>query len=125
MADPKKHKRFLVPRDSFVVIGPHFNKMGQIKDIGMDGLRFDYVANNELSDKSFEVDIFLSEIDFYLYRVPCEMISEVKIPIPDQKSPFSSHSIRKCSVQFGELTPDHVSQLEYLIQYHAIGVVYA
>ena len=116
MADPEKHKRFLVPKDSFVVLGPHFNKVGRIIDIGMDGLRFGYVASKELSYKSFEVDIFLSNTDFYLERVPCEMISEARIP----RSPFGPLSIRKCTVQFGELTPNQMSQLEYFIQNHAI-----
>jgi len=118
VADPEKHKRFLVPKDSFVALGPHFNKVGRIIDIGMDGLRFGYLASEELSDKSFEVDIFLSNTaDFYLERVPCEMISEAKIP----RSPFGSLVIRKCSVQFGELTPNQISQLEYFIQNHATG----
>ena len=119
MVDQEKHKRFLVPRDSFMLLGPHFNKVGRIIDIGMDGLRFGYVAGNELSDKSFELDIFLSNTDFYLERVPCEMISEAKIP----RSPYGSLSIRKCSVQFGELTPNQISQLEYFIQNHAIKEV--
>ena len=115
MADQEKHKRFLVPKDSFVALGPHYKKVGRIIDIGMDGLRFRYLASEELSDKSFEVDMFLSNTDFYLERVPCEMISEAKIP----RSPFGSLSIRKCSVQFGELTPNQMSQLEYFIQNHA------
>jgi hypothetical protein len=120
VADPEKHKRFLAPRGSFVAIGPHFNKVGQIIDIGMDGLSFDYVASEELPDKSFEADILLSDTDFYLERVPCEMISEVKI---SRKSSFGSLFIRKCSVQFGELTPKQMSQLEYFIQNYAIGIV--
>jgi len=85
----------------------------------MDGLAFSYMAVKERSDSSFELDIFLSDGDFYLEKVPCETISDWKT----YQSAFDSFTMRECTVKFGDLTLDQKSQLEYFIQNHTMGEV--
>lgn len=82
----------------------------------MDGLAFSYMAGKEPSNESFALDIFLSDGDFFLEKVPCETISDQKT----YQSPIDSFSIRECSVKFGQLTRSQKSQLEQFIQDHTI-----
>jgi hypothetical protein len=85
----------------------------------MDGLEFHYMAGKEPSNKSFEIDIFLTDGDFYLEKVPCEKVADTK----SQRSPYAPFIMRQCTVQFGELSPDHRSQLKYFIRKYTPGEV--
>jgi hypothetical protein len=99
----RKHKGIHIKSRAFVGIGPHFNKVGPLIDISMSGLKF--------------LDIFLTDRDFYLSYVPFKAVSDSKTP----DSPSGSVTTRQCIVQFGDLTPHQMSQLQYLIQNHTIG----
>jgi hypothetical protein len=108
-------ERFCVPRSSFVALGPNFNRVGQIISIGVDGLEFIHTPATDLSNKLFEIDIFMSGSDFYMEKVPCETVSDLKT----YESPMGS--LRQCVVQFGDLTHDQASQLEFLVQNYSTG----
>jgi hypothetical protein len=112
VAEHRKNKRFRVSSDAFVALGPHFNRVGRLIDIHMDGLEFHYMASKEPSNKSFEVDIFLTDGDFYLEKVPCETVADMK----SRRSPYASFTMRQCTVQFGDLSPNQRTQLEYFIR---------
>ncbi len=117
LVERRKHKRFRVPRNVFVAARPHYNIVGRLTDIGMDGLSFRYMNSGEPSNKSFELDIFLADGHFYLENVPCETISDLET----YESPFGSVTTRQCAVQFGGLKSHQKAQLEYLIKNHTIG----
>jgi hypothetical protein len=112
LAKQGEKRRFNAPKDAFVALGPHYNRVGQIVDIDKDGLEFRYMAGKAPSGKSFELDIFLSDGDFYLEKVPCKTVSDVKT----HASPYAPLNMRQCAVQFVELSPDQRSQLEYFIR---------
>lgn len=107
-----KERRLRVPAELFVALGPHFNRVARILDIGMDGLTFLYLDSTQLSDKTFKLDIFSTDSDFYLEEVPCKTMSDLKT----YASPFSSMAMRECAVQFGGLTSRQRSQLEHFIR---------
>ena len=111
----RKHKRFQVPRDAFVGVGPYFNKVGPITDMSIDGLAFRYIGSEEPSNRSHKLDIFLTDGDFYLGKIPFETISDLEIV---NKAPSSSITMRRSSVQFRKLTHYQISQLESFIQIH-------
>jgi hypothetical protein len=117
LAKQGENRRFNAPKDAFVALGPHYNRVGQIVDIGKDGLEFRYMAGKEPSGQSFELDIFLSDGDFYLEKVPCKTVSDVKT----HESPYAPLNMRQCAVQYGELSPRQVSQLEYFIKNYTSG----
>ncbi|MBW1771210.1 MAG: PilZ domain-containing protein [Deltaproteobacteria bacterium] len=107
----RRHKRFQVQNGAFVVLTPSDTKVGRIMDINMNGLAFHYIGTEEPSNESTEISIFSGDCGFYLYRIPCETVVDLKA--------YASHSapisIRRCSVQFGDLTPDRVFRLEHFI----------
>lgn len=71
---------------------------------------------NGLPNRSCETDIFLTDSDFYLEGIPCEMITG----LGTLESPCGSHAIRQSAVQFGELTPRQKSGLKYFIQNYTV-----
>ncbi len=111
----RKHKRFEVPIGAFVVLGPHSTMVGRIIDISMGGLTFRHVDKEEPSGGLHELDVF-HENDFCLKHVPCETVSDLET----YESPFGSFIIRESAVQFRDLTPRQMSQLEHFIHNHTI-----
>ncbi len=107
----RKHKRFKVQNGSFAVLTPSDTKVGRIMDISMSGLAFHYIGIEGPSNESTEISIFSGDCGFYLYRVPCETVSDLKA--------YASHSapisIRRYCVQFGDLTDDQVFRLEHFV----------
>jgi hypothetical protein len=110
--DRRKHRRFEVPIGAFVVLGPHSTQVGRIIDISMGGLAFRHVDKEQSSDALHELDVFHIQNDFSLKHLPCQMVSELET----YESPFGSFVIRESAVQFGDLSPDQRSQLEYFIR---------
>jgi len=121
IVERRKNERFQGKNGVFVAFRPHYTKLGQISDIGMEGLSFHYMVREEQSNESSDVlDIVVTKGDFYLGKVPFETVSDFKI----SKVPISSITIKRCSVKFGALTDDQKSQLEDFIQNHTTGTVH-
>jgi hypothetical protein len=118
--EQRKHKRFKVPKDALVALRSDYLKLGQIENIGMNGLKFRYVNDEGPLNEPFELDIFLAGAAFYLYKVPLEIVSDCETV---NETPFPSLPMRQCAVKFAALTPNQRSQLEYFIQTYTIGEV--
>ena len=130
MADQKeqrKHERYEVPEDSFVTLGPSNSILGQILDISMGGLAFRYINSqpNGPTDELY-LDIYLTEGDLCMGRVPIKAVSDLETPDTvtckaDGPLPVSCRSMRRCGVEFGEMTHGQISQLASCIQNRTIG----
>ena len=114
----RKYKRFKVKEGTFAVLRAPVTKVGQIIDISRGGLAFSHMANGEASNGLFQLDIVIIDKGFRLNKVPIKTVSDVEIV---KKIPFSSTTMRRLSVQFGELKSSHISQLTYFFQHYAIG----
>jgi hypothetical protein len=117
VVERRKHTRFHVRDGAFAVLGPYSSKIGQIIDMSIGGLAFSYIAGEERSNRSYELGILLAENSFYLTKIPFETIWDKET----RGVPFSSVPMRRCGVQFGELTQNQASQLQYFIQNHTGG----
>ncbi|UCD86765.1 MAG: PilZ domain-containing protein [Desulfobacterales bacterium] len=115
----REHERFETRDGAFILLGPDSTKLGRLIDISMGGLAFSHVARTRPPDELFELDLFLVEGDFYLDKVPYEIISDFKT----YDNHFGSITMRRCGVQFGSLTQSQISELEYFIQNHTTGEV--
>jgi hypothetical protein len=113
----RKHKRFQAQKGVFVGVGPYCNKVGRLRDISMDGLAFRHVGTGDVSNGSY-VDIFMTESDFYLGRLPIKIISDVEIV---DETPTVSSTMRRCRLRFGKLTDQQRAKLQELIESHTIG----
>jgi hypothetical protein len=115
----RKHERFEIWDEAFVLLGPDSTKLGRIIDIGMGGLAFSHVGRARPPSALFELDLFLVDSDYYLEKMPYEIISDIKT----QNSRFDSIAMRRCGVRFGDLTHSQIAQLEYFIHSHTSGEV--
>jgi hypothetical protein len=113
--DRRKFQRFKVAYGAYAVAGPEAAKLGQIKDISMGGLAFNYLADEARSQSCNELDIIIRQYSMRIEHLPVKTISDFELA---QKNVFSTVKLRQLGVQFGELTPDQTSQLEHLLKTH-------
>lgn len=125
----RKHTRYQVPEGSFVTLGPSSSVLGQILDISMGGLAFRYInSRSDAPKQESYVDIYLTEGDLCLAAVPVKAVSDFAAPDTvtckaDGPLPVSCRGMRRCGVQFGEMTQGQMSQLAHCIQSHTIGAL--
>ncbi|MBW2171957.1 MAG: PilZ domain-containing protein [Deltaproteobacteria bacterium] len=119
--DRRQRKRFRVRDDTVVIFRSPDAGMGRLIDISMGGLTFNWVTSEVLPIEATKLDICRTGSLFILYNLPCQSIWELSVY---ETRPTSLHT-KRCGVQFGELTPDQISQLEHFIQNHTTGEVQA
>lgn len=109
----RKHERLKAKEGIFAVLVSGNSKLGQIKDISMGGLTFQYVDNGEPVDVSSEVELFSTVYDFHLKKLKIESVEDLAI---DNTVPFSSLPIRQLRIQFGKMTPDQSRLLDFFLR---------
>jgi hypothetical protein len=103
---------------AFAVIKSKPIKMGQIINISRDGLAFHYIDRHGGSNGLFKMDILCAQDAFYLDRLLFKPVFDIEI---ETDIPLNSFTIRKCGVQFGELSSQQRSRLEYFITNHTLA----
>jgi len=116
----RKLTRLLAQDTAFAVLRPDFTKIGKIKGISRDGLAFEYIAYEGQQKDASKMDIFLSEDGgLHLFQIPCKIIHDFKVddyPISTQHV-----EIRRCGLQFGELTEEQAAELEFFLKNYTTG----
>lgn len=115
--EKRSHKRFIVQEGTFAALRNHGIRLGVIKDISGGGLALHYVADGNLLQGSVIIDCLFKEGHSYLQGVPVKIISDLEV---NDRPPFSSISMRRCGMQFKEMTPARMSQLERFIENYAL-----
>lgn len=116
--DHRKYKRFQAPEDVFVGVGPHDIQVGRLRDISMGGLAFRYIGNGEPVNGDHYVDLFMTDKDFYLSRVPVKAVSDVAIL---SKAPSATTTMKRCCLKFKQLTDEQRAQLKEFIDKYTLG----
>jgi hypothetical protein len=111
----RKFQRFKVAYGAYAVAGPEAAKLGQIKDISMGGLAFNYLADEARSKRCNQLDIIIRQYSMRIKHLPVKTISDFELA---QKNVFCTVKLRQLGVQFGKLTPEQTSQLEHLLKTH-------
>ncbi|MBW1743056.1 MAG: PilZ domain-containing protein [Deltaproteobacteria bacterium] len=115
--EQRKHSRLQARDGAFVLLGPDSTKLGRIIDISIGGLAFSHMARTRPSEDLVELDLFLIDTDYYLSEVPFLTVWDVKT----HENPFSSITMRRCGVQFGDLNSSQRTELNNFIQNHTVG----
>ncbi|MDY6988270.1 MAG: hypothetical protein SWQ30_09460 [Thermodesulfobacteriota bacterium] len=114
--EQRQYARFQVPGlGAYAVFRRHWPRspvMGEIVDVGNGGLSFCYATNDEASWKPSELDILLTDGSFSLNRLPFKPVSDVRL----ENHASLGFAIRRCGVQFQDLTDHQRSDLMYFIQ---------
>jgi len=127
----RSHKRFKVKDGAFAVLYQDSSKLAKIIDISPTGFSFCYsdsqFLDNDRSGQAYlyhddrqqlkdfsNFDIFLVDSGIYLDRIPCKIVSNFEVEELDSAN-SNSVSMRRCCIQFDELVPEQISDLEYFI----------
>jgi hypothetical protein len=113
----REHRRYQVHSGTYVALGPPYGKVGPMIDISLGGLSFQYVAGKERTNES-HINIFLTDANFYLEKVPIKTILDFEIA---DKLPPSSVATRRCGLRFEDLTHDQAFKLDFFIQNYRTG----
>ena len=113
----RKHKRFHVQDGTFAVLGSRYGKIGRVIDMSIGGLGFSYIVGEEQGDDSHRLSILLAEDSFHLTRIAFKTVWDTET----KEVPLSTVAMRRCGVEFGDLTEYQISQLEYFLENHTVG----
>ena len=111
----RKHKRFQVAGDAFVIIRCSDTVIGRITDISMVGLNFEYLLGQGQSIVPTEMEILVAQPakpSFHLKHLPCRAIWN----LTTWKNPLGWMERKRCGAQFGEMTEAQKASLVYLIE---------
>ena len=102
-------KRFQVTKEVFLTFRPDFERIGRVRDISKGGIAFEYLAFRKPSKvKHVEVDIFSRLGNVYISHIPCKVLYDIG---KDTLSFLSTAGIRRCGLQFGQLTKNQMARL--------------
>lgn len=114
--DVERRKFERVPvkgRTDAVLFGPDFTKGVQVVDISKGGLSFRYVNGQKSLNGPLEMDILWDHLDVFILKLKMKTVSDVQVA---NEFLLGVIPIRRCGVEFVDLTPDQVSQLEELVE---------
>ena len=114
-SERRKIKRLKASYGAYAVVGPETSKLGQIKDISMNGLAFKYLADEARSNGAGELDIIVRQDCLCVKSIPIQTVSDFELA---KESAFSTVRLRQQGVQFGELTSEQSAQLEFILKNH-------
>jgi hypothetical protein len=121
-SEQRKHNRFIPKENAFAALGRKYTRVGKIKDISLGGLAFEYITEEEFNEDLSQIDIFLVGTEFHLYKVPCKMIYNIEVHVPQINNKLVKiFTTKRCGVQFKKLTKDLTALIKFFIRYHTLG----
>src|SRR4030042_979516 len=122
--DKRKDKRFLVGEEVIVALRNSSSRVGRVKDISMGGLSFEHIYDEDLGGDLSKSDVSLWVDNYSMADIPCKVVYDIPISEPPEYDYLTVHfSTRRCGVQFGKLTENQETQLNFLLKTHAKGKV--
>lgn len=118
LIDRRCYKRFSPRSPAFVALGNHGNTIAQIVDICRGGLACHYIADEGRFNQSDCLDIYSAEEQFYLKKVRFKAVSDLELPRELSWSPIT---MRRCGIEFDNLTTTQLSQVENFLMHHTKG----
>ena len=115
--EKRRHLRYPALDGVIVALNPKAEILGQMIDIGLGGLSFRYIDTEVAAPPSDELLILLNKPRFYLENLPFRTVTDFELP---NEFIFSTVSIRRMGIAFGDLTSKQRTQLEDFILYCSI-----
>ena len=107
--------RFKVTDGAFAFIN---NTPFVIQNISKGGVQLKSVVFDETPPEEMVLDIFLKDHNFYLQNIPVRLVRFHK---NSSLSPFSNAHVKIFGLQFGELTQQQKSRLDFFIASSSSG----
>lgn len=113
----RTYKRLLARRGAVALVETLVNKLGQVEDISFGGLSFCYMQLEKETSVSGGVDLFFPRYDFFMKQIPMRVVTDIE---ELNQSPFRTVTMRRCGVQFLELSDEHRLQLEFFLRNYTV-----
>jgi c-di-GMP-binding flagellar brake protein YcgR len=118
-SERRKTVRFLPQTETYVALRPDFTKLGRLINISKGGLAFQYIAGQRQGQAPTHLDLFAGNDTFYLSRIPCRVIYNIRFPENEKSLKLFEHM--RCGLEFGEITAAQATQLESYLKNHVAG----
>jgi hypothetical protein len=118
----RQHQRYRVQKNAFAFLRNKSIYPGQITEISLGGMVFQYNANNGGSPEVSEIDIVSANYTEAVLLRHLDIKTVSDIPIPAENSAGSAQ-LRKQIVRFGNLSRSQMSRLKYFIRGYSTGRV--
>jgi hypothetical protein len=110
-ADRRECRRFRVQEGAFAAVSASNGQLGQIQDISLKGVAFQYLATERASartDRPAEVQLLCREARLRLDGLPAVLVSDREHSVGPS---FMDLKMRRMALQFGELDPEQRHRL--------------
>lgn len=114
--DRRKYKRFKLNKNATARPQNNFTGRCEIIDISVGGLAFCYKEKTEKFNQNHKQSINICMDHFKLGNIPFKTISDSPLA---EKSSIEPEWSGRCSIQFVDLSPNHVDQLDSFIKNQA------
>lgn len=111
----REHPRFRVTDGAFAFID---NILFSIHNISQCGIQLQSVVYDGTPTEEMLLDIFFKHDNFYLQDVPVRLVRFQK---SSPSTPFSNAHVKCIGLQFGELTQQQKSRIDYFIAHNTTG----
>jgi len=124
----RQFARFKPSSGAFLAFRPEFAKLGKIQDISLSGLGYGYTISEGLDSRpecpeTCELDIFLSDDEFYLPKLPCRVVYDTRLA-DDQRHPGGeSLKRRRCGMEFVDITAAQQEKLKVFLKNHTTQAI--
>ncbi|MCX8117427.1 MAG: PilZ domain-containing protein [Desulfobacterota bacterium] len=91
-------------------------RIGKLKDIGLGGLAFEHIYEEDLLEGEGEKNLTLLLRDLRVAKIPCRVIYNLEVPVPPEYERLAIRlTTRRCGLKFGLLTDQQRHELERLL----------
>lgn len=112
----RKHKRFTTKDVAFAILRTDEDEeLGQIVNISMGGLAFQYFVGNRELQKADRLDVLLADNGVHVDNIGFHMVDDYELV---NELPFSSITKREQRVYFDSLTDDQKEGIDGFIKEH-------
>jgi hypothetical protein len=112
----RKHKRFAIKEVAFAILrADEDEELGQIINISMGGLAFQYFVGNRELQKADRLDVLLADNGLHVDDICFHVVNDHELV---SELPFSSITKREQRVYFDNLTDDQKNGIDGFIKEH-------
>jgi hypothetical protein len=115
--EQRKYTRFLPKQNLLAALGNKYSTVGNVVDISVGGLSFEYIVGEEININATRLDIFSVGNIFHLYNIPCKVIYNINVHVPHVKNQFISVlTTGRCGLKFDLLPKSDFSNLKLFVE---------
>ncbi len=118
----RQHQRYRVQKNAFALLRNKSIHSGQITEISLGGMVFQYNSKTGNASEASEIDIISADYTEAVLIRHLDIKTVADLAITAENSGGSAQ-LRKQVVSFGDLTRNQLSRLKYFIRLYSSGAV--